>query len=199
MDRTDWDRRYESAELVWTAEPNRFLVDEVAGLAPGTALDLGAGEGRNAVWLARQGWTVTAVDFSAVGMAKAQQLATAADVSITTVVADATEAVPPGPFDLVIVLYLQLPADERRAASGAAAAALAPGGTMLVVGHDTTNLTAGYGGPQDPTVLFTPDDVVADLAGTGLLVEKAERVRRPVTTPDGERVAIDALVRARRP
>lgn len=199
MDRTDWDRRYESAELVWTAGPNRFLVEEVAGLAPGTALDLGAGEGRNAVWLARQGWSVTAVDFSAVGMAKAQQLAAAAGVTVTTVVADATEAVPPGPFDLVIVLYLQLPADERRAAYRAAATALAPGGTMLVVGHDTTNLTAGYGGPQDPAVLFTPDDVVGDLAGTRLLVEKAEEVRRAVSTHDGERVAIDALVRARRP
>ena len=73
-----------------------------------------------------------------------------------------------------------------------------PGGTLLVVGHDTTNLTGGHGGPQDPDVLFSPDDVAADLAGSGLVVDRAERVHRTVDTADGERVAIDALVRAQR-
>lgn len=192
MDRSDWDRRYETTELVWTAEPNRFLVEEVAGLAPGAALDLGAGEGRNAVWLARQGWTVTAADFSATGLAKAHQLAEAAGVTITTVTADVTDEVPPGPFDLVVVLYLHLVADERRRALRRAAEVLAPGGTLLVVGHDDTNLTDGVGGPQDPSVLFTADDVAADLEGAGLTIEKAGPVRRPV----GDAVAVDALLRA---
>ncbi len=200
MDRDGWNQRYETTELVWTAEPNRFLVTEVEGLAPGTALDLGAGEGRNAAWLAQQGWQVTGVDFSDVGLAKADQLAAAAGVDVSTTCADLIGYTPPPRgFDLVAVVYLHLLASVRRAVYRRAANGVAPGGTLLVVGHDTTNRTDGYGGPQDPDVLFTPDDVVADLADRGLLVEKAKRVRCPVTTEDGPRVAIDALVRAWRP
>lgn len=200
MDREGWNRRYETAELVWTAEPNRFLVAETASLTPGSALDLGAGEGRNAVWLARQGWQVTAVDFSDIGLAKATQLAAAAGVEVTTVCADAADHTPPpGGSDLVTILYLHLPSTQRRDVYRRAADGVAPGGSLLVVGHDATNLDEGYGGPQDPDVLFSPDDIVADLAASGLLIEKAERVRRTVGTPDGERVAIDALVRAHRP
>ena len=201
MDRNVWNQRYETTDLVWTAEPNRFLVAEVEGLAPGTALDLGAGEGRNAVWLAQQGWQVTGVDFSDVGLAKADQLAAAAGVDVSTTCADVTGYTPPPRgFDLVAVVYVHLPASVRRAVYRRAADGVAPGGTLLVVGHDTTNPTDGYGGPQNPDVLFSPDDdVVADLAGSGLVVEKAERVPRPVMTEDGPRVAIDALVRAWRP
>jgi hypothetical protein len=99
-------------------------------------------------------------------------------------------------FDLVAVLYLQLPADERRLVLGRAAEAVAPGGTLLVVGHDLQNLNGGHGGPEDPRVLFTPGDVSAELPD--LEIEKAERVLRPVRTEDGEVQAIDALVRARR-
>lgn len=199
MYRQDWNRRYASAGLVWTAEPNRFLVAEVGGLPAGTALDLGAGEGRNAVWLAQQGWRVTAVDFSDVGLGKASKLAAAAGVEITMVCADVTtHAPPPATFELVVILYLHLPAPVRRVVYRRAAAAVADGGVLLVVGHDATNLDEGFGGPQDPDVLFSPDDVRSDLTGSGLVIEKAERVRRPVETPDGERVAVDALVRARR-
>lgn len=199
MDRAAWNERYATGELVWTADPNRFLVTEVEGLAPGRALDLGAGEGRNAVWLAQQGWKVTAVDFSDVGLDKARGLAASAGVEVDTACTDATELDDPSAFDLVIVLYLHLPSERRAVAHARAAAAVAPGGTLLVVGHDTTNLTAGYGGPHDERVLFSPEDVVADLAGSGLVVERAERVSRPVLTGDGERTAVDVLVRARRP
>lgn len=199
MDRDDWNRRYETSELVWTAEPNQLLVAEVAGLPPGRALDLGAGEGRNAVWLAQQGWTVTAVDFSDVALAKARDLASSRGVQLDTVCQDATAFEPPSKFDLVVVLYLHLTEAQRRQAHRRAAAAVAPGGTLLVVGHDATNLTDGYGGPQDEAVLFGPGDVVADLDGTGLEIERAERVTRDVATQDGARRAIDALVRARRP
>lgn len=197
MDAEDWDRRYATSELIWTAEPNRFLVAEIAGLAPGRALDLAAGEGRNAVWLARRGWEVTAVDFSAVGLDKARRLADAAGVAVTLVCADATQPIE-GRYDLVVILYLQLPADQRRRAYRHAAGAVAPGGMLLVVGHDSTNLADGVGGPRDSAVLFTAADVVADLDGTGLTVRRAEAVLRPVTTDDGERTAIDALVRAER-
>lgn len=197
MDADGWNRRYATTELVWTAEPNRFLVEEIDGLAPGHALDLGAGEGRNAVWLAGRGWHVTALDFSDVGLGKARRLAESAGVTIESVCADATQPIE-GVYDLVVVLYLHLPADDRRRAYSNAAAAVAPGGTLLIVGHDTTNLTDGVGGPQDASVLFTPADVVADLDGCGLTIGRAEAVRRTVTTDDGDRTAIDALVRASR-
>ena len=199
MDHHGWNERYAAADLVWSATPNQTFATEVATLPAGRALDLGAGEGRNAIWLATQGWTATAVDFSDVGLAKARHLAEANDVEIDTLVADVTVFTPPeSSFDLVAVIYLHLPAEERIGVHRRAAAALAPGGTLVVLGHDTTNIADGYGGPQDPDVLFTPDDVVRDLEPTDLTVTKAERVHRTVTTPDGDRTAIDALVTARR-
>ncbi len=195
MDQQDWDARYAGDELLWRADPNRFLVAEAEGLSPARALDVACGEGRNAVWLATRGWQATGVDFSQVALTKAQGLAAQRAVSVEWIHADLVDWVPPaGQFDLVAVLYLQLPTESRRTVYRRMASALAPGGTILVVGHDLANLTEGYGGPQDPAVLFTPDDLVSDLEG--LDVVKAERVRRPVQTDDGEVQAIDALVRA---
>lgn len=196
MRREDWDARYREAELVWGAEPNRFLVAEVEQLAPGRALDLACGEGRNAVWLARQGWDVVAVDFSEVALEKARRRAEHEGVELELVSADLLEYRPASrAFDLVLVLYLHLPAGERRAVLARAADALAPGGTFLLVGHDADNLADGTGGPSDPAVLYTPDEIAAELPG--LVIEKTERVLRDV---DGaERPAIDALVRAVRP
>ena len=199
MDSAGWDRRYEGRELVWTAEPNRFLVAEAEALAPGRVIDLACGEGRNAIWLAERGWQVVGADFSEVGLRKARELANRRGVNVEWVAADLLDYRPdPRAFDLVLVFYLQVPAAERRPILQAAAEAVAPGGTFLLVAHDSTNLPHGHGGPQDPAVLYTPDDVVDDLAGAGLSVERAERVERPVHTPDGERIALDALLRARR-
>ena len=200
MDREEWNRRYGERELVWTAEPNRFVVAETADLAPGAALDLACGEGRNAVWLAERGWRVTGVDFSDVAIAKARALAVRRGVEGEWVVADLVDYRPePGAFDLVLLLYLQVPETERRPIVRAAAEAVAPGGTFLLVAHDRRNLEDGHGGPQYPEVLYTPEEVVADLAGIdGIDVERAELVRRPVATAEGERVALDALVRASR-
>ena len=198
MEREQWDERYRVDELIWKAEPNRFLVEEVALLAPGRALDLACGEGRNALWLAERGWQVTAVDFSAVGLEKARRLASERGLELVLVEADVLEWEPPAAsFDLVIVMYLHLPAGARRRVQERAASALAPGATLLVVGHDSTNLTEGIGGPQDPAVLFSPEDIVGDL--DGLDIERAERARRPVATGSGEVDAIDAIVRAVRP
>lgn len=195
MDRESWNERYATDELVWHAEPNRFLVEAVEGLTPGRALDLACGEGRNAVWLASQGWKVVGVDFSSAGLAKARGMARERGVEVTWVEADVVSWIPPqGAFDLVVVMYLQLPADQRRAALGHAAAALAPNGVLLVVGHDPTNPTEGFGGPQDPAVLYSAEDVVGDLGG--LRIDRAERVERQVETPSGAAVALDALVRA---
>jgi len=193
--REDWNRRYSQTEFLWSAEPNRFLVTELAGLEPAAALDLACGEGRNAVWLAAVGWQVTGVDFSEVGLARAAELARDRGVHVHWVGADLREYRPQtGAFDLVCVLYLQLPADELAIVLPRAAEALAPGGILLVVGHDLTNLEEGHGGPGNADVLLTPEAVVALLPE--LVVERAERVRRPV---GGGAVAIDALVRARRP
>ncbi|MFP5577963.1 MAG: class I SAM-dependent methyltransferase [Acidimicrobiia bacterium] len=199
MDRDAWNDRYAQADLVWTAEPNRTFATEVADLTPGTALDLGAGEGRNAIWLAQQGWTTTAVDFSDVALQKARQLAEASGVEVETVVADVTTFTPARrAYDLVALIYLHLPGDERIAVHRRAAEAVADGGTLVVLGHDTTNLTDGYGGPQDPDVLYTPDDLASDLDSADLTIVKARRIDRTIDTPDGERTAIDALLIARR-
>jgi len=200
MDSASWDRRYAGSELVWTAEPNRFLVAETETLAPGRALDLACGEGRNAVWLAEHGWQAVGVDFSEVGLQKARELATSRGVNVEWVAANLLHYRPdPDAFDLVLVFYLQVPAADRRAILQAAVEAVAAGGTFLLVAHDSSNLEHGYGGPQDPARLYTAHDVVTDIEGRGLLIERAERVERPVQTPAGERIALDALLRAHRP
>lgn len=200
MDSEAWDRRYADRELIWTAEPNRFLVQETAKLEPGRALDLACGEGRNSVWLAAQGWEVTGVDFSGVALEKARGLAQARGASAQWVTADLLSYAPDRrAFELVLVFYLQVPAAERQIVVRAAAEAVAPGGVLLLVAHDSRNLDQGYGGPQDPQVLYTAADVVADIDGCGLEIERAELVKRPVSTPDGEQTALDVLVRAHRP
>jgi SAM-dependent methyltransferase len=198
MDRDDWNARYATEELVWTAQANRFVVAELDGMPPGRALDVAAGECRNAVWLAERGWDVTAVDYSATALEKGRRLAEARGVELTLVEADVTTYEPPRErFDLVLIAYLHLPEPTRSAVYARSAAAVTPGGTLLVVGHDRSNLDGGHGGPQDPAVLATPDEIAAAL--TGLAVERAERVDRPVETDDGVRIAIDHVVRARRP
>lgn len=199
MGREEWNRRYAGSELLWTARPNRFLVAEAGDLPPGRSLDLACGEGRNAVWLAEGGWQVTGVDFSEVALEKARALADARGVEGEWTQSDLRSYLPePQAFDLVILFYLQVPEAVRRPVLRQAAAAVGAGGTLLLVAHDSTNLEHGYGGPQDASVLYTASDVAADLDGTGLEVERAEVVERPVETSDGERIALDVLVRARR-
>ena len=196
--REDWNARYAGSELLWTAEPNSRFASEVERLEPGRALDLACGEGRNAVWLAERGWRVTGVDFSDVALGKAERLAASRSVEVEWVLADVLEYAPKREaFDLVTALYLQLPHEELASVLRSAVDALAPEGTLIVLGHDTTNLTEGLGGPRDASVLFTPEDVVPQLEG--LAVERAEKVLRTVALEDGEATAIDALVRARRP
>ena len=199
MDAEDWDARYRTSELIWTAEPNRFVVEVLEASTPGRGVDLACGEGRNAVWLAERGWTMTAADFSGAALAKAAALAGARGVELTLVQADAATWTPPADQDLVLLAYLHLPADERAAAVSHAVGACRPGGQVVVVGHARANLDGGYGGPQEPTILLEPDEVAADLVAAGAEVLRAEHVERPVATEDAERTAIDTLVVARRP
>lgn len=189
MDAQDWDQRYAASDLVWSAEPNVFVAAELADVEPGRALDLAAGEGRNAIWLARRGWTVTAADFSQVALDKGRRLA--GDTEVRWVCADATRWDEPAAYDLVVVAYLQLAAPERRAALRAAYASLVEGGTLLVVAHDASNIDEGTGGPQDPAVLMTAADVLADLDDLAFDVVHAGRVGRSV----GDETAWDCLVR----
>jgi SAM-dependent methyltransferase len=201
VDARDWDERYAAAPLVWSAGPNGFVEAELTELGPGRALDLACGEGRNALWLAGRGWEVTAVDFSAVAVDKGRRLAAARDLDgqVTWVVGDVL-TVPLPAADLALLAYLQLAASERRTAVRRAWDALTAGGTLLVVAHDSTNLVDGTGGPQDPAVLYTAADVLADLHDADLRVLRADRFARSVPPDDDhggepERVAWDALVR----
>ena len=200
MDADAWNGRYRQSDLVWSAGPNEFVVEHTAGLSPGRALDVACGEGRNALWLAEQGWAVVATDFSEVAIEKARRIAEHRGVSIDLRVADAVsgEGLPPdaGPFDLVVVAYLQLPDEQLGSALDRAVEVLAPGGTILVVGHHVDNLEHGYGGPSSPAVLHAPEVVARHLssADPGLSTPTVETVQRRVDTDDGPRTAVDSLV-----
>lgn len=186
-----WDERYAAVDRVWSAEPNAEIARIVGDWEPGRALDLGAGEGRHAVWLAQRHWRVTAVDFSAVGLAKGEKEATARHLRVDWVVADARSWQPsaPGLYDLVLVSYLHLPEDVLSRTTGW----LAPGGALVVVGHGLRNLTEGVGGPSDPALLHTVEGVRA--AAEGLDIERCEEFVRHTDAGD----AIDVVLVARRP
>jgi 2-polyprenyl-3-methyl-5-hydroxy-6-metoxy-1,4-benzoquinol methylase len=135
VDASGWDARYASSDLVWGAEPNQFVAQELAGVPAGRALDLAAGEGRNAIWLAGLGWRVTAVDFSGVALDRGRQLAAARGLQVDWVQADLRGYRPePGGYDAVVVAYLHLVPAELTEVLGRAAAAVAPGGRMVVWG-----------------------------------------------------------------
>lgn len=203
MDAAAWDERYAASGLVWSAGPNAFVVTEVeallAGGAPGRAIDLAGGEGRNAVWLAEQGWDAELVEFSAVALEKAAAVADERGIALRTTLADVTDEPALEPADLVLVCYLQLATEPLARALRHAARLVAPGGTLLVIAHERDNLEHGVGGPPDPAFLPTVADVLAAIDGEGLAVVRAEQVRRPVPTDDGTVEAIDLLVRAERP
>jgi len=190
VDSDEWDERYSGAEYQWKMAPNQFVAAQLADLTGDRALDLAAGEGRNAVWLAERGWRVTAVDFSRVGLEKGRKLAASRGVAgIDWVVADLRDYRPAaGAFDLVLIAYLHCEPSLRADVLGRAASALAPGGTLFVIGHDLANLSEGTGGPQDPAVLYTAESLRAELPGLSVL--RAEQVRRTV----GDATAIDVLL-----
>lgn len=200
--RQAWDERHRAGDFEGIG-PNPTLAAAASeltptiGLAPGRALELAAGSGTNAVWLASKGWQTTAVDWSAVGLANGQAKADAAGVSVDWQERNLVEWAPSvRSFDLVVIVYLHLPAEERRPVYAAAAAAVAPGGRLLIVGHDRLNATEGLGGP-DPERLFTAAELAAELtaADPELAIERAEVVRQSSTTG---RPPIDALLILRR-
>lgn len=210
MSNAMWDERYTQAaragSTVWSRGPNAWVESTVGGLPAGKAVDLAAGEGRNALWLASLGWSVTAVDFSAAGLAigKARTAELGGDSGdsgdsdsgdIDWVVADATAWIAPEPVDLVVIAYLQLPAAELALVVANAAASLRPSGTLVMIGHDRENLKRGIGGPQDPLMLYDVAELRAAATEAALDIVECARLERKV---DGG-VAIDAMLVARRP
>ncbi|NDZ82577.1 class I SAM-dependent methyltransferase [Streptomyces sp. SID10853] len=192
MDADDWDERYRAVERVWSVEPNRWVVRETSGLEPGRALDLAAGEGRNAVWLAGRGWRVDAIDFSPVAVRRIMDAAGDGQKPVRATVADATRYVPEeAAYDLVLISYLQLPRQDMGAVLASACRAARPGGTLLLVGHDAGNLEHGTGGPKDARVLSSVEFVREAWEPWADLVV-AEVAHRPV----GEAEALDTVVRA---
>jgi len=196
--RRGWDERHRSGDFEGEG-PNPTLVLGVAGLTVGRALELAAGSGTNAVWLAGQGWRTTAVDWSPVGLANGLAKAQAAGVEVEWLERDLFAWSPPvRSFDLVVIVYLHLPPEERGPVYAAAAAAVAPGGRLLVVGHDRLNATDGEGGPPDTVRLFTADEIAHELLAVDptLVVERSEVVRR---VPPPGRAPIDSLLVLHRP
>jgi SAM-dependent methyltransferase len=215
MDAAEWDARYAKGQ-VWSSEANRFFVEAVRhhGVDRPTdgarAVDLGCGEGRNAIWLAMLGWSVTGVDMSAVGVDRGRAMAAVQDVSVDWIVADLEEwDLGTRTWDLVALVYVHWPTDKRVPFMHRIVEAIAPNGYLVIVGHDRTNIEHGHGGPQNPDVLTTPGELSALLSVNGLDVIEAREVLRPITLEPGHgsvaadadnRVdAIDHVVVARRP
>lgn len=197
MDQHAWDDRHRTEDRFSDRDPNRFVVGAVKNLAPGSALMLAAGQGHNAVWLASQGWVVTAIDYSEFALEQAAASAAESGVAITFEHADLMEWEPSEVYDLVTLVYLHLPFPDRHDVWRKASSAVAPGGHLLVIGHDSRNLEEGYGGPSHPSVLYTASEA-ARIVGETLEVRRAETVIRPVEVDGDTHHAIDNLVLAQR-
>ena len=197
MDAADWDRRYTDSSRTFSSEPTPLLAELTSPLVAGRALDLAAGAGRNALWLAQRGWQVTAVDFSRVGLERAASRAAELGVELDCVHADLYDYRPAvAAFDLVLITYMHPQTDERAAVFAAAAEAVAPGGNLLVIGFDETDPHKG-GGPADPERRFS----VSRLSGAfpGIELERCEMVTRERQTAEGPQRAVDTFAWGRRP
>jgi SAM-dependent methyltransferase len=197
-DAAEWDERYGAADRIWSGEPNGALVAEVTGLPPGRALDVGCGEGADAVWLARRGWEVTALDVSGLALDRARQHARDAAVSVTWVHAGLVEAgLPARSFDLVSAQYAVLKKTPGAVAERTLLDLVAPGGALLVVHHDLQGEPLHDGG-IDPSLYALPGDIEALLDESEWRVEVSERRPRVVTGGAGAHHVQDLVLRARR-
>jgi SAM-dependent methyltransferase len=191
MRAADWDERYAEKQQ-WSSQPNRLVAELLADVPPGDAVDLAAGEGRHALWLAGRGWRAAAVDFSGVGLDRGR--AQPGAEAVTWIVSDVrTWTTREDTLDLVLVAYLHLPQEDTVPLLARAVSWLRPGGRLLVLGHDVENLTAGVGGPPDRAILYSVERL-APVAAL-LEVDRLEQVRRE--TPAGS--ALDTLLWGRRP
>ncbi len=199
-----WNERYRTKDSLWSGKPNRNLVSEASGLPAGDALDVGCGEGADSIWLAGQGWQVTGVNISTVALGRAAGHAAQAGPAIAGCIAWEQADIftwEPGEdhYDLVSVQYLHPPSAQRAPLFRRLAAALRPGGTLLVVGHHPSDLRTTIPRPPLPDLFFTGDDVVALLdPGEWDIVTNAAPGRE-ATDPEGRVVTIhDTVFRGRR-
>jgi SAM-dependent methyltransferase len=205
MDEQFWNERYREQDQLWSGEPNGLLVAEVGDLPPGRALDLGCGEGGDAIWLARRGWRVTAVDISQVALDRAAAAGAALNGQVTWTRADITTAPPQaGAFDLVAAIYFPLPHEAGPAAVRGLLDAVAPGGTLLIGGHDMADHghrhdqhEADHEPAFDPALYYRPDEIAA-LLGDGWTIVTDERRERVSPAPPGTGHIHDIVLRARR-
>lgn len=196
--RVDWDERYSVTEQVWSGRPNGALVAEVAGMPAGTVLDVGCGEGADAVWLADHGWQVSALDVSGVALARAAEHADARGAQIAWLHTGLLEAtLPSDGFDLVSAHYPALPSTPGADGERALLAAVAPGGTLLVVHHADVDGELAKAHGVDPADYVGHEDVAA-LLDDGWDVEVDERRARDVVTGAGAHHTHDLVLRARR-
>lgn len=181
-----WDERYGREEFVFGTEPNDFLRDNVGQLQPGSVCCIGDGEGRNGVFLAKAGFTVTSVDLSTVGLAKAAQLAESNNVALRTVVADLRQWAPTadsaGPWNDVVSIFCHMPSATRAIVYPHVIAAMRPGGVFLLEAYTPAQIGRGTGGPTDPDLLLTAGQARAELAG--LVCEHLEELDRDVVEGD---------------
>jgi SAM-dependent methyltransferase len=199
-----WDERYGSKPAVWSGRPNRRLVERASDLAPGAALDVGCGEGADVIWLASKGWQVTGVDVSRVALSRAAAVAlqVSDDPEVAARIiwrqADALGYEPEaGAYDLVSSQFMQLPSAQRPEYHARLAAAVGPGGSLLVVGHDMSDLDTTMGRPHLPDLFFTADEVAAGLDPGAWEVLVAAALERPAVDPDGCDITVrDAVVHA---
>jgi SAM-dependent methyltransferase len=195
-----WDARYGGSTQVWSGNPNPRLVEHVTGLTPGTALDVGAGEGADAVWLAGQGWQVTALDVSPVALSRVAEHAAAAGVSerVTLLRHDLITGTPlPGSYDLVSAQFWHPPVDRHGDFDSVIGEAVRPGGILLVVGHHAADLPAGTPDPHGHAgLLYTPEQIAAVLPAARWDVRLVGSPTRPSTRPDGPHILTDAVVLA---
>ncbi|MFF1442049.1 class I SAM-dependent methyltransferase [Streptomyces sp. NPDC058295] len=197
--RAEWDNRYADRQQLWSGRPNAALVAEVAGLTPGRVLDVGCGEGADAVWLARAGWDVTALEVSGVALERAAGHARDAGLTVRWVHAALAEApLPPASFDLVSAQYPALLRTPDAAAERALLGAVAPGGVLLLVHHAGMDAQQAHDSGFDPADYVWPS-MVAALLDHDWVVEVNEQ--RPRVAPDGGAGAHhtdDVVLRARR-
>jgi SAM-dependent methyltransferase len=193
VDAVEWDERYRSADRLWSVQPNQFVEDRLAGHAPGVGVDLAAGEGRNAIWLASVGWKMTAVDFSSVAIGRG----IAHSDEVEWVVADVLEWEPEEPLDLVLIAYLHLVPDDFERLIRRVVTWLAPGGELFMIGHDRSNIESGYGGPQYPEILWVAEEILPLVEGLEII--EAGVVERQVDLGEEAATALDTLVWGRAP
>jgi SAM-dependent methyltransferase len=168
-----WDERYTAEEYAYGTKPNDFLTAHAAQIPPGRVLCLAEGQGRNAIWLAQQGYAVTAVDLSAVGLAKAQQLAAERGVSITTIQADLAEfKIEPQTWDGIVSIFGHLPRPVRQRLYQQAARGLRPGGVFLLEAYTPKQLEYGTGGPASLEMLLSLADVQSELPGLDWVIAR---------------------------